>query len=297
MLRDVAGIWGDLVDARRPTSRSPPGSAVRTSTRSTPAPRSCDRCGRRPRRRSTSCTCCCRTSPGTTSPPGRTPPRTRRCRPASSTACGRTTTPRRSAASGTSSRRWRRQSRRQDPRPPACHRRLDDTMRRRHRRPRRRVRRRPAFRGVAPSTYPSIMWTPLLVKSPASGAPSWTTGRWNRSTCSRRSPRHLGVRMPWRIDGRSVVSAPAHRRAAADVRVVAQRGRTRARSSTCASTARAGSGPCCARRAAAGPASDPLRVFRIGPYAGLVGAAAYPLARLGHPSPTPRSTARCATCW
>jgi arylsulfatase A-like enzyme len=133
------------------------------------------------------------------------------------------------------------------------------------------------IRGVAKENYPEIMWTPLLVKAP----------RQERGVADDRASLgvdllptiadHLRIKMPWKVDGQSLLGAP---RAAATRRVLewdfnalrpapGQKYVTVDGPQGFASVLRAS--------ASTGTGDPDLRLFAVGGYAGLIGTDPEPL--------------------
>ncbi len=132
------------------------------------------------------------------------------------------------------------------------------------------------IRGVTTANVPDIAWTPLIIK-----APNQKTGGIDDRAAESidvvpTMAEHLGVQIPWRVDGRSLLSAPRTdrefplfdwsrsvmkpRRGEHFLRLDRARGFATVK----------------AARVAAPNAFADLRVFGIDPYAGLVGSVAHP---------------------
>ncbi len=126
------------------------------------------------------------------------------------------------------------------------------------------------------ASVPDVAWTPLIMKAPNQK----TGGPDDRAAESidvlPTMAQHLGVPIPWRVDGRSLLSAPRTAREFPMFEwsrsiVKPRRGEhflhlDRAREFGAVSSARA---------AAPNDFAD-LRVFGVGPYAGLLGSVAHP---------------------
>jgi hypothetical protein len=133
------------------------------------------------------------------------------------------------------------------------------------------------FRGVAHSTYPSIMWTPLLVKYPGQRSAVVDDRPVESVDVLPTVADVVGVRIPWSVDGRST-------------RGDARRDGVRPLFEWSSNVVEpddgrylrfdgpAGFASVLRRRATVG--GGVLAPYRLGPYGGLVGEDAYPLARL-----------------
>jgi hypothetical protein len=138
------------------------------------------------------------------------------------------------------------------------------------------------FRGVAPATYPSIMWTPLFVKAPGQ-AIGVVDDRPARSVDVLPTiADHLDVDLPWAVSGRSLLGTP---RPAGPVPLLDWKSNAvhpAAGATALTFDGRAGFARVVRHRAAPpGPAA--LRVYRSGAFGALVGTGAYARAVLGAP--------------
>jgi hypothetical protein len=137
------------------------------------------------------------------------------------------------------------------------------------------------FRGVTAVNYPQIVWTPLFVKTPGQPAGA-IDDRFARSIDILPTVADvLGVRLPWKVDGRSLRGSPAP-----DGTRHVLEWSYNALEPPKGSIFVGVDGPSgFAKVLTANPwavGGDPsLALFRIGPYGGLVGT---PLARLPHES-------------
>jgi hypothetical protein len=135
------------------------------------------------------------------------------------------------------------------------------------------------FRGVSAQNYPQIVWTPLFVRAPGQTVRS-IDDRFARSIDIVPTVADLlGVRIPWKVDGRSLRGSPAPD----DTRHVLEWGYNVLQPPNGSIFVDVNGPSGFARVLAANPwpdGGDPaLELFRIGPYGDLVGA---PLDRLLH---------------
>jgi hypothetical protein len=141
------------------------------------------------------------------------------------------------------------------------------------------------FRGVAESTYPSIMWTPLFVKAPGQARGAVDDRPAESIDVLPTIADHLGVDVPWRLAGRSLLGEPRRdgdRPLAAWSSNVAQPAPGRDR---LAFDGPAGFATVLGRGAAAPEPTADWRVYRVGPFGHLLGQRAAPWIAAGAPIP------------
>jgi hypothetical protein len=68
---------------------------------------------------------------------------------------------------------------------------------------------RVSIRGVTRTNYPQILWVPLLVKAPGQTAPVVDDRPARTIDVVPTIADHLGVRIPWNVDGRTLLGRPA----------------------------------------------------------------------------------------
>jgi hypothetical protein len=128
-----------------------------------------------------------------------------------------------------------------------------------------------SIRGVGPGNYPSIMWTPLLVKAPGQHVGAVDDSVARSIDIVPTVAQLLGVRLPWRVDGHSLLGP----RVPDGQRPIFEWGsnmvRPPAGSDFLTFDGPAGFATVLRSRQAPVDAAGPYGPYRIGPYAGLVG--------------------------
>ncbi len=132
------------------------------------------------------------------------------------------------------------------------------------------------IRGVTKASVPDVAWTPLIMKAPNQK----TGGPDDRAAESidvlPTMAQHLGVPIPWRVDGRSLLSAPRTAREFPMFEWSRSTVKPRRGEHFVHLDRASGFGVVTSARAAAPNDFADLRVFGIGPYAGLLGSVAHP---------------------
>lgn len=144
------------------------------------------------------------------------------------------------------------------------------------------------IRGVAATTYPSIMWTPLFVKAPRQVGGVVDDRRARSIDVLPTIADHLDVRVPWHVDGRSLLAPPVPD---GPRRLLAwKRNAVRPTSGQKYLTFDGPRGFAAVLRArASSAAGNPaLRLYRLGEYGALIGTPAAPL--VAHRDREPRGT-------
>lgn len=129
------------------------------------------------------------------------------------------------------------------------------------------------FRGVAADTWPEVMWTPLFVKAPGQSAGTADDRPAQSIDVLPTIADHLGIDLPWPVDGRSLLDPPIA--ADADVRRLLDAPEhtidPEAGQRLLEFDGAAGFASVIDRQATAQTPDDPLRTFRVGTYGARLG--------------------------
>lgn len=137
------------------------------------------------------------------------------------------------------------------------------------------------FRGVARDTYPSVMWTPLFVKYPHQAAGGVDDRPARSVDVLPTVARTLGVRVPWRVDGRALTATPRRPGSVPLFEWSSNAAQPSAGESYLSFDGVAGFRRVLAAHPVPGAGADPLRPYRRGPFGDLVGESAWDRAVLG----------------